>query len=71
MKLLLIIRYVKSNIAGTPSHIFLMVICYCYLLQEFAAPIYRRNLPQLFAVAICRGFLPWEFAAAICCGNWP
>ena len=70
-KLLFIIRCVKSNIAGTPSHIFVMVICRGYLPQEFAAAICRRNLPQLFAVAFCRGNLPQLFAVAICRENLP
>ena len=59
MKLLFIIRCVKSNIAGTSSHIFVMVICRGYLPQEFGAVICRGNLPQLFAVRIQRGYLPW------------
>ena len=46
MKLLFITRCVKSNIAGTPLHIFVTVIYYGYLPQELAA-------------AICRSYLPW------------
>ena len=80
IKLLFIIRCVKSNIIGTPSHIFVMVICCGYLPLEFAGAICCRNLPQLFAVAFCRenlsqlfavAFLPWEFAAAIYLRRWP
>ena len=59
MKLLFIKRCVKSNIVGTPSHIFVTVICCGYLPQEFAAAICR----GVFAVRICRSYLPWEFAA--------
>ena len=62
MKLLFIIRCVKSNIADTPLRIFVMVICCDYLPQDLAVAICRRNLPQL---------LSWEFAAAICHGNLP
>ena len=58
MKLLFIIRCVKGNTVGTPSHIFVMVIC-------------RDYLPQDFTAAICRGFLQWEFAAVFCRGNVP
>ena len=67
MKLLFIIRCVKSNNVGTPSHIFVIVICRGYLPQEFAAAICRKNLPQLFAVAICRGYLPWLFVVGLLC----
>ena len=56
MKLLFIIRCVKSNIAGTPSHIFAMTVC-------------RDSLPQLFVVGICRSYLSWEFTVDICRGN--
>ena len=56
MKLLFIIRCVKSNIAGTPSHIFVMTVC-------------RDSLPQLFVVGICRSYLSWEFTVDICRGN--
>ena len=59
MKLLFIIRYVKSNIVSTPSHIFVMVICLGYLPQLFAVGICRSYLPWLFAVRICRDYLPW------------
>ena len=49
MKPLFTTKCVKSNIVGTPSHIFLMVICRSY---------FPGNLPQLFTVAICREYLP-------------
>ena len=55
MTLLFIIRFVKSNTVGAPSHIFVMAIC-------------RRNSPQLFTVWIYRGVLPQLFAVRICCG---
>ena len=59
MKLLFVIRCVKSNIAGTPSHIFVMAICRGVLPWEFAVAICRGNLPQLFAVEICHSYLLW------------
>ena len=52
MKLLFVIRCVKSNIAGTPSHIFVMAICRGVLPGEFAVAICRGNSPQLFAVGL-------------------
>ena len=52
MKLLFIIRYVKSNIA---------CICNGYLQWLLAAGICHSYLPWEFTAAICRGFLPWEF----------
>ena len=67
MKLLFIIRCVKSNIADTPSHIFVMVICRGNLPQLFAVAISRGNLPQLIAVAICCENLPWLFAVGLFC----
>ena len=72
MKLPFMIRYVKSNIAGTSSHIFVMVICRVYLSQEIAPAIFRRNLPQLFAVAFYRVNLSQLFAVGICrsCLPW-
>ena len=71
MKLLFIIRCVKSNIAGTPSHVFVMVIWRSYLPWEFAVAICCGNLPQLFALAFCRGNLPQLFVVAICRKNLP
>ena len=65
MKFLFIIRCVKSNIVGTPSHIFVKVMCRNYLPWEFAAAIFCGFLPREFAAAICRGFLPWLFAVGI------
>ena len=44
---------------GTASHIFVMVICRGYWLQEFATAVSRGFLPCEFAAAICRGNLPW------------
>ena len=46
MKLLFTTTSVKSNIVGTPSHIFLVVICRRNLAQLFC--------PQLFAVGLFR-----------------
>ena len=43
MELLFIIRCVKNNIVGTPSHVFVIVICRGYLPQEFGADICGRN----------------------------
>ena len=75
MKLLFTTTCVKSNIVGTPSHIFVMIICRSYLRLEFARAICRGflpwNLPQLFAMVIFCGSLPWELTAAICRGNLP
>ena len=59
MKLLFIIRCVKCDIVGTPSHIFVIVICRGFLPGKFAKAICRGNLSQLFAVRICRGYLSW------------
>ena len=54
---LLFTRYLKTNVFGTPSHIFVMVICRGYLPQEFVVE---------FTTAICRAFLPLELVVAIC-----
>ena len=61
MKLPFTIRCVKSNIVGTPLHIFVKVICRDYFPWEFAAVLAfcRWNSPQLFAVRICCGYFPW------------
>ena len=61
MKPLFIIRCVKSNIVGTPSNIFVTVLCRGYLPQEFAAAIGRRNLSKLFVAGICRSYLQWVY----------
>ena len=65
MKLPFIIRCFECNILGTPSHIFVKVICHCYLSWVFAAAICRGNLPWLFAVGICCSYLPWLFPVRI------
>ena len=59
MKLLFIIRCVKSNIVGPPSHIFVMAFCRSYLPWKCAVAICRGNLPQRLAVGICCSYLPW------------
>ena len=56
MKLLFNIRCVKSNIAGTPMHIFVTVICYGYLLQELAADTCCSYLPWVCFVYISKPF---------------
>ena len=55
------LKCVKSNIVGTRSHIFVMLICRGF----FAVVIWRSCLPWRFAVWICRSYLPWELTVAI------
>ena len=67
MKLLFIIRCVKNNIFGTPSHIFVMVICHGYLPQLFAFAFFRGNLSYLSYVGFYCGNLPQLFAVGLIC----
>ena len=67
MKLPFTIRCVKSNIVGTPLHIFVKVICRDYFPWEFAAVICLGFLPLEFAAAICRENLLWLFPVGLFC----
>ena len=64
-----IIRCAKSNIVGTPSYIFVKVICRGFLRWEIAAAICRGNLEQLFILRICRRNLRQLIAVRICRGS--